>query len=123
MKKKISDNIYDIKMKTIHQKWIDSWKELEAVTRDTIIKNNVIALYPEGTDKKIAEQEAEQQRKKLVNYISAYEENRHEFLAFCESHKKDLMTTTTWARSVDSCPTSHYLVEKAYHNFIKGEIF
>lgn len=123
MKKKISDNIYDIKMKDIYKKWIDSWKELEEVTRDTIIKNNVIALYPEGTDKKIAEQEAEQQRKKLANYISAYEENRHEFLAFCESHKNDLMTTATWVRAFDSCPTSHYLIEKAYHKFIKGEIF
>ena len=123
MKKKISDNIYDIKMKAAHQKWMDSWKKLEAATRDTIIKNNVIALYPEGADKKIAEREAEQQRKKLINCISAYEENRRDFLVFCESHKKDLMTTITWARSFDSCPTSHDIVEKAYHNFIKGEVF
>ena len=81
-----------------------------------IIKTNVINLYPEGADKNIAIQEAEDSKYKLRNVISCYEQDRKDYINYLNAHRDKLEHCKTWTCNF---PKGHDAVEKFYQSFYK----
>lgn len=86
----------------------DACISLKAAVKRTIIKQGVIALYPIGPDKDVAQKEAEAAKRSLLCCIGAYDARQQELVNYAKKNNTNCMTVT-----------SHDIIEKAYEEFYK----
>ena len=93
--------------KVIHE----SRDALENKVLDVILKNCVVALYPEGADKAKAIVDTEQAKQYMVNAIAQYDEAMRELnhVLALEGERK---TTAEWGNHF--CD-SHKIIENVYY--------
>lgn len=116
--KKNKSNYYD---DTYESKWnacTDEGAYLESVVRDVIVKQSVISLYPDGPDKREAEEACEDARHQLLVAIGGYDLALKELRDYYNEHHDQLDRCVAWRPSW--LKTSHALIEKAYIDFHKG---
>ena len=116
--KKNKSNYYD---DTYESKWNtcgDEGAYLTSVVRDVIVKQGVISLYPDGPDKREAEEACEDARHQLLVAIGGYDLALKELRDYYNEHHDQLDRCVAWRPS--RLETSHRLIEKAYNIFHKG---
>lgn len=86
----------------------DACISLKDAAKRTIIKQGVIALYPAGPDKDVAQKEAEAAKRFLLCCIGAYDTRRQELADYAKKNNTGCIAAT-----------SHDIVEKAYEEFYK----
>lgn len=115
MKKKYRPSLYEEQYETLLSAVCEAKNWLISATEAVIRKQGVIALYPEGADKKTAIQDCEKAKYKMICAIGAYDARRQEAI---EYFKQNFEHLEGWANGTDKA-TSHAIIENAYYNFYK----
>ena len=116
--KKNKPNYYD---DAYEERWNDcraTGECLMAMARDVIVKQGVISLYPDGTDKKLASAEYEDAQQKMLTVLGNYDWCLTDLRDYYDTHHDQLERSVAWRPS--RLRTGHQLIEKAYIDFHKG---
>ena len=115
-KAKILDTATDLRIKAlVNQITNEKWALISDVEK-CIIRNGVIALYPDGADKDEAIKDAEYAKHSLLCRIGAYDGLMRDYDE-ASAKPNGRCTTTGWRNNFGK---SHELVEIAYRNFYKN---
>jgi len=115
MKKKYRPNLYEEQYEALLNAVCEGQWRLISATETVIKKQGVIALYPEGPDKKHAVKDCEEAKYSLLCAIGAYDARRQEAI---EYFKQNFEHLEGWADGTNKA-TSHAIIENAYYNFYR----
>lgn len=112
-KVKILDTAIDLRIKALVNQIADKNWALISDVEKCIIRNGVIALYPDGADKDKVIKDAEYAKHSLLCRIGAYDRLMRDYdEALAKPNGR--RTTTGWRNNFSK---SHELVEITYRNF------
>ena len=109
--------IYDIQLEEKFFDYQDAYIRLGKATEATIIKKNVIELYPDGADKNVAIASFKSAQIELICAIGHYDSMRADSRDYYQNHDKNDFYKD-WS-VIDSLKNSHTLIEEVYENFFK----
>ena len=92
--------------------------QLTETVEDVIIKKEVVALYPDGADKKAAVSDLEQAQYTMICAIGHYDSTRADVQRYYREHDKSDFCIN-WGNTIFPLKNSHTAIEKAYVNFFK----
>lgn len=113
MKKNQEHNLYQEQYRALVNTVHEAKKQLNDAVEAVIKKQGVIALYPEGADKKTAIQDCEEAKRKMICAIGFYDARRQERIDYFKQNFEHL---EGWADGSNE-GTSHDIVETAYYYF------
>ena len=116
MKKKI-ENRFDTEYKALWNEAREAKISLMSIVENVIVKKNVIDLYPEGADKRVAIAECEKAQHSLICKIGRYDSALAKIRNYWLEHSEEVDECQTWYPSRFS--SSATIVEIAYKNFWK----
>lgn len=115
-KKEVKKNSYDLTCERLQSEMAEQLNLLVNYVPQVIGAVNVVALYPEGPDKKKAEEDANKKREGLRNRIAHYDTAQADYERFLkDTEGKREYTAEWWNRYL----SSHEVVENAWKNFFK----
>ena len=91
--------------------------QLIETVEDVIVKKEVVALYPDGSDKKAAIRDLEQAQYAMICAIGHYDNTRSDVQRYYREHDKSDFYIN-WSQ-IFPLKNSHTVVEKAYTIFFK----
>lgn len=109
-KKKDLDTPADFQLKRLYEPFYDVVKEIYVTIREVIVKEEVIKIYPDGTDKDKAIKDYHFEQQHLLALIGEYDDLRNQIDNFIKNNKEERKTTMRWNTPV----TSHKKVETIY---------
>lgn len=107
------DNVLEDK----YDDFLGATHRLIETVEDVIIKKEVIALYPNGADKKTAILALEQTQHTMICAVGRYDSIRADLQRYYKEHDKNDFYKN-WSE-ICSLKNSHTVVEEAYKNFLK----
>lgn len=108
---------YDSVLEDKYDEFLRVTHRLIETVEDVIIKKEVIALYPDGSDKKVAIRTCEEAQNAMVCAIGHYDSVRADCQRYYREHdKSDFYKNWSEIRSLKN---SHTVIEEAYANFLK----
>lgn len=107
---------HDFVLEGKYDEFLDTMYQLIKTVEDVIIKKGVIALYPDGSDKKIAVFALEQAQHTMICTIGHYDSIRTDLREYYQEHEGDFYKD--WS-VIYSLKTSHTVIEETYADFFK----
>lgn len=117
-KNKIEDTPEDKIRKKLHSNLHSKESILRNCVKNTLAKIIAVSVYPEGTDKESAKNEAEEARHLVLCEIGEYDLALQELKTYIESHT--FVTTARYPRNNDRLATSHQIIRHACSEFYRG---
>lgn len=101
-------------IKLFYECYEEVYKLKEQVLQ-TIISNNVVELYPDGTDKNKAIKDSEHEKRMLLCCVATYDLKRTNYINYFEETRDKRVTTKNYTRDVVE---SHKVIEQTYKNIL-----
>lgn len=119
-KQKQVESVTDCKYHDLWTETLLAIRELQESVKLAIVRNGVIDIYPDGPDKKAAEEDAYFAKQTVLNAIAHYESSYNLLQSFYKCNKDDIITYANWhpGRFKDS----HEYVELAYKDFFQKSL-
>ena len=108
---------YDSILEDKYDEFLRATHRLIETVEDVIVKKEVIALYPDGSDKKAAIHTLEEAQYAMICAIGHYDSTRSDSQRYYREHdKSDFFKNWSEIRSLKD---SHTVIEETYKNFLK----